>query len=197
MTNPALTDEVDGAIDQSKAAGRHALVEWMASDPRPRMIIGSDLRLLWSSRSAIALGATSDLFRIEGERLLPLNKQFSDLCAHNTPDPKAWRLVMGADGRHNMIWSTRLSNHVGQFTGIVLQQRDHSCPSELANAFGLTRSEAKASGFLLYGLSTKEVAGEMGVAVDTVKTHLKHVYEKLEVRSREQFFAKASLFDPY
>jgi DNA-binding CsgD family transcriptional regulator len=87
--------------------------------------------------------------------------------------------------------------HVGQFIGIVLLPGNRGCPNALANDFGFTRTEAKVSGLFLNGYSTKQVAVSMGVAVDTVKTHIKHIYEKMSVCNREQFFAKAALFDLY
>lgn len=197
MTISPLANEIGWGNDKWRDAGRLALTAWLSDEPRPRMIIAPDMKLIWSSRSAISLGMTSDLFSIQGDRLLPLNKQFSDLFTQRAADPDSWRLVTGADGRHNMIWTTDIVTQAGNFTGIVLLSGDRGCPNALANDFGLTRTETKVSGLFLNGHSTKEVAESMGVAVDTVKTHLKHVYEKLSVRNREQFFAKASLFYHY
>ena len=41
------------------------------------------------------------------------------------------------------------------------------------------------------GLSNREIAGELFIAVGTVKRHINHVYGKLAVRSRTQAIAKA------
>lgn len=197
MTISALTNETRWGNDNWSEAGRLALTAWITDELRPRMIIAPDMQLVWGNRSAIALGATSDLFRIQDDRVLPLDKQFLDLCTHRALDPHPWRLVTGTDGRHSMIWASDIVTHVGQFTGIVLLPGHRGCPNALASDFGLTRTEAKVSGLFLNGHSTKQVADSMGVAVDTVKTHIKHVYEKMSVRNREQFFAKSLLFYLY
>ena len=44
---------------------------------------------------------------------------------------------------------------------------------------------------LVAGLTMKEVAARMGVSYHTVDTHVRHVYAKLQVRSRGGAVAKA------
>lgn len=50
----------------------------------------------------------------------------------------------------------------------------------------LTVQELRALRLLGKGASNVEIASQMGVAVSTVRTHLKHVYEKLGLRSRTE-----------
>jgi len=42
------------------------------------------------------------------------------------------------------------------------------------------------------GMSDREISGATGLSVATVKTHLRAVYERLDVRSRTAAVAKAS-----
>jgi DNA-binding CsgD family transcriptional regulator len=51
---------------------------------------------------------------------------------------------------------------------------------------GLTRREREVARLLAHGLSNDEIAAALYVSRNTVKTHLKHVYGKLEVRTRTQ-----------
>ncbi len=44
---------------------------------------------------------------------------------------------------------------------------------------------------LAAGRSTQQIAANLGVSVNTVKTHLKHLYSKLQVKSRTQASAVA------
>jgi DNA-binding NarL/FixJ family response regulator len=48
----------------------------------------------------------------------------------------------------------------------------------------LTRREREVLTLVAAGLRNREVAGELDVTLHTVKQHLKHIYEKLGVRTR-------------
>lgn len=55
----------------------------------------------------------------------------------------------------------------------------------------LTPREAQILGLLARGGSTRSIAGHLGVSQATVKTHLHHLYRKLDVGSRTQAVARA------
>jgi ATP/maltotriose-dependent transcriptional regulator MalT len=55
----------------------------------------------------------------------------------------------------------------------------------------LTKSESEVLGLVDSGLSNREIAATLSIAVGTVKCHLHRVYEKLQVRNRLQAVAKA------
>ena len=50
----------------------------------------------------------------------------------------------------------------------------------------LTRREREILEQLAQGYGDKEIAQRLDVSFDTVRTHLKHIYEKLHVRSRTE-----------
>lgn len=56
-------------------------------------------------------------------------------------------------------------------------------------ARGLTARQAEVVSLLLQGLSNAEIAKALYVDVNTVKTHLRHAYKALGVRSRAQALA--------
>lgn len=58
-------------------------------------------------------------------------------------------------------------------------------------ALGLTRQELRALELIAEGQSNKEMARTLGVAPNTVKTHLANLFAKLEVGRRTQALAKA------
>jgi DNA-binding CsgD family transcriptional regulator len=60
-----------------------------------------------------------------------------------------------------------------------------------ARALGLTRQELRALDLIAAGQSNKEMARTLGVAPNTVKTHLANLFAKLEVGRRTQALARA------
>jgi LuxR family maltose regulon positive regulatory protein len=53
-----------------------------------------------------------------------------------------------------------------------------------AQAYGLTRRESEVLSLLAEGLSNNEIAEKLFVSLDTVKTHVKHIFKKLNVKRR-------------
>src|SRR5436190_2065444 len=56
---------------------------------------------------------------------------------------------------------------------------------------GLTVRESEAMALLVLGLRNREIGESMFVSVDTVKTHLRNAYRKLQVRNRAEAVATA------
>ena len=66
-------------------------------------------------------------------------------------------------------------------------RRPVTAPEEAAH---LTPREEEILGWLTQGYANKEIADRLSVSFDTVRTHLKHIYEKLHVRSRTEAATK-------
>jgi DNA-binding NarL/FixJ family response regulator len=56
---------------------------------------------------------------------------------------------------------------------------------------GLSEREKATLELLVQGLTTKEIAGRLGLSIHTVDTHLRNIYRKLHVHSRAGAVAKA------
>ena len=54
----------------------------------------------------------------------------------------------------------------------------------------LTPRETEILGFLAQGYASKEISTKMGISYETVRTHLKNIYEKLHVRTRTEAVIK-------
>lgn len=63
-------------------------------------------------------------------------------------------------------------------------------PGDTSKLEKLSQREEEILQNLSKGYSTKEIADRMSVSVNTVRTHLQHIYEKLHVRSRTEAVAK-------
>ena len=66
----------------------------------------------------------------------------------------------------------------------------HKRPAQV-NPYGLTARETDVLTSLSKGNSYKLIASEFSISIDTVRTHIKNVYEKLQVHSQAEAVAKA------
>jgi DNA-binding NarL/FixJ family response regulator len=62
---------------------------------------------------------------------------------------------------------------------------------EQSNTYQLTAREKEVLASLSKGNSYKLIAAEYNISIDTVRTHIKHIYEKLQVRSQTEAVSKA------
>ena len=61
----------------------------------------------------------------------------------------------------------------------------------VANTYNLTQREKEILGNLSKGNSYKLIAAELAISIDTVRTHIKNIYEKLQVHSQTEAVFKA------
>jgi len=64
-------------------------------------------------------------------------------------------------------------------------------PAEAADAASITPRERQVLALLVEGFSYKMIAAELAVGLETVRSHLKKIYEKLHVRSATEAVSKA------
>ncbi len=62
---------------------------------------------------------------------------------------------------------------------------------EKGDNYHLSDREKQVLSYLVDGYSYKMVASEMFIAIDTVRSHIKKIYEKLQVNSKSEAVAKA------
>lgn len=60
----------------------------------------------------------------------------------------------------------------------------------IAGKTQLTKKEAQVVRFLVDGLPYKKVADQMGISIDGVRYHVKNIYKKLQVNSKDQVIKK-------
>ncbi len=80
---------------------------------------------------------------------------------------------------------------VGQSLTPRARRPDFQRNEAAISSLGLTPRECEILTALVTGQSNKELARTLGIAPDTVKTHLARVYEKLGVSRRVQAIEKA------
>ena len=81
---------------------------------------------------------------------------------------------------HRIVGKAR-DEHLGERAGLATRRH-----GEQVAKHGLTRREAEVHRLLALGLSNKEIAHSLYISEATVKVHVKHVFDKLGVRSRTE-----------
>ncbi len=64
-------------------------------------------------------------------------------------------------------------------------------PQQTNNEYNLSDREKQVLQLLVNGYSYKMIASDMFIAIDTVRSHIKKIYEKLQVNSKSEAVAKA------
>lgn len=78
-----------------------------------------------------------------------------------------------------------MSSHIARK---IVQSFQHPAPASRETEM-LSQREAEVLDLLAKGFLYKEIAEKMGVTYATVHTHIRHIYEKLHVRSRTEAVA--------
>ncbi len=81
---------------------------------------------------------------------------------------------------------------------VALVPHYQPAPPLLPAGWNLTRQERQVVEQVMRGLSNRQIATTLVVTENTVESHLKHVYEKLNVHSRSQLLARyfAAVYNP-
>jgi len=74
----------------------------------------------------------------------------------------------------------------GQIARRVIQVFHQPVPQARENAPELTAREEDVLKLLSQGYANKEIASRLGSSVETVRVHIRHIYEKLHVHSRTE-----------
>jgi DNA-binding NarL/FixJ family response regulator len=72
----------------------------------------------------------------------------------------------------------------------MVVQSFHQLGNSLDDSSNLTKREQEILSYLAKGLRYKEIADALFISVETVRSHLRRIYEKLHVRSRTEAVLK-------
>lgn len=188
------------SASSSRAAGRNALTinaflleRWSESDARPRVVLGDDLEVLWSNTAAEeAFLEARDVLLVNGffkladaSEMVGFRRFLSE--GHK---PGAWCSTDGERGA-TVFRAERIELDGFVATGIIFRAADARYQPQwvdFSRVFGLTAMEFKVARRLLDGLQIESIANELKIAVGTARIHVRNLYGKLDVSSREAMF---------
>lgn len=172
-------------------------LDWLAHDVRPRMIVSTALHVHWRNQLALECLASQPFIHVRGDELVcmtaAIQKSVLDFVLR-VGDEVQTLALFGPSRRDVLLlrgWG--LPHSHGQLACIEFG-RDHDAFScdyrDLKTVFGLTQAEHRIVLEMLGGKTVTTIAGEFGLSVGTVRTHVKRLYSKIEVASREELLGR-------
>lgn len=172
-----------------------ALANWIDSERRARLIVTRDLNVMWMNEAARRLRDEGEAFEMCDGRLTPRSAIIAGLVAAARSEEAGCAVVPGEGGRHWVAWAREVCAAPDALIGLTLQRaRSEIRFQALIENHLLTPSEGRIIEMLLAGAETGRVAQALDISIETLRTHLKHAYQKLGVRSRGELFAEALSF---
>lgn len=169
------------------------LERWSEIDGQPRVVLGDDLEVLWSNAAADeAFAEAREVILVNGFIKLADSSEmvgFRRFLAEGHK-PGAWCSTDGDRGA-TVFRAERIELDGFVATGVIFRAADARYQPQwvdFSRVFGLTGMEFKVARRLLDGLQIEAIANELKIAVGTARIHVRNLYGKLDVSSREAMF---------
>jgi len=167
----------------------------------PRCVVADDLAVLWANIAArSALAKRRDLEVRDGALCATRPQHQSELLAFVRSSGAGISTLClprsGGEG-HLLLRAQRLSWSEEPAYGVSFFGTGEDYVHRYADldvAFGLTQAENKVLLSLLDGHDAEQLARLLDVSVETVRSHIRKIYQKIGVRSREALFRVAMPF---
>lgn len=195
-------DNVRSGFEDIEAESRDMVFDWVTREHKARLIVDRSMRLLWANAAAhemllqgahIALGddgvaVRSDELRIMIEQAMRARTDESLFVIEHSDDIGSDLLV-----RFERLRDDGSRAHYG------LQLIRHAptpggWSEMLAAHFQLTPKQTQVLIRMISGEAGEDIARAMRISVETVRTHVRDVYAKLRVSSREELFVRVRPF---
>ena len=174
---------------------------WMDADQCARFLVDDRLTICWANASGRSwLERKAGIAEVEGR--LWFGKSEPDLHAllHRARAKADGTCIpVPGTGAYMIICARLVSADGGRpIFGLTLRRTNEpavEAPAPgVAQSFGLTSSEFKVVQMLFRGETAQQTAWELGVSVETVRTHIRRLYQELEVSSREALLTQVRPF---
>jgi DNA-binding CsgD family transcriptional regulator len=187
------------SVDSCRAAGMDSLVlSWMESDQTCRVVVDDALDIVWANAAATAELSRNRGLDIHDGRLSAADPTqqvaLVELFGRAASGPADCCLSCMEDDAHVILrirpigppGAARLFGVTFRVSGPDYNARYLG----LERAFGLTKAEYRILLRLLDGRTAEDAANDLGVGIETARSHIRQIYSKLRVRSREGLFRR-------
>jgi DNA-binding CsgD family transcriptional regulator len=188
-------------LHQGEAVAERYRSAWLTEATTPLVLILTDLSVVWANQMAKQLDQNG-LISLESGRLSIRDETTTaglmSFVTGLAPGPAAW--VAGEVEGGHLIVRGEATQPAGWPVGVALTFRITAVPgdyilwADMHDALGLTKAEVAIVKRLLSGDRAEDIAADTPVTLETVRTHIRRIYLKLNVGTREQLFARIMPF---
>ncbi|MBZ8142522.1 helix-turn-helix transcriptional regulator [Rubrivivax gelatinosus] len=184
----------------------HALLRLSDQDANPAILVSAEAEPLHTNPAGSRLLEGRLGLRVDGGRVVAANPLERRLLAetiarvaHEAPSPEATRpavlTLAGAPDEPGIVVVVRpvgsvFRRHAGGTRGLAMlavrgaQQRHDPASCVFARQFELTAAQARVSAQVFAGQSLATIARSLGLSENTVRSHLKQVFQKTDTHSQ-------------
>lgn len=187
----------DPALERLSASAA-AFEDWLEAEGGARMIIERSGRIVWSNaRARRVLSDGSCLANSGGQLVAASRAQHAELRSFlnglaGGPEVAVITCADSAKSPVVLIGCTLRLDH-GDFLGLRMRQISDNprlLMADLSPVYRLTGTERQVVRGLIEGDTAEAIAKANGQSIDTVRTHIRNIYNKIGVSSREALFAR-------
>jgi len=179
-------------------AGELAL-QWLESVGSALLLVDQDLHVHWANPLARKWLTAKEPLAQVGKQLHIGRSQQPLRTLLRKADDEFEGICVPIDGRgaHLIVSARRITaSKERPFYGLIARRSDKLETRLLGvrEAFRLTSAEARVLHLLIQGRTAQTAAEHLRISVETVRTHIRSLYTKLEVSSREAMFLRLRPF---
>ncbi len=163
--------------------------------PQPIFLLSKDFHLIETNMQGMAaidkhwvsLSSSNQLHFISSENDKLVTQIITELLNTNKEDQYLGSRRFVLRSVDTLFRSFTLNRESKDNSNFILTIHSDLRPTEnkvhcLAKAFGLSHSETQVIKMMIAGLKPKEIAFEMGLSLNTVRSHLRTLYAKMQVK---------------
>ncbi|QYF85958.1 helix-turn-helix transcriptional regulator [Brevundimonas sp. PAMC22021] len=175
-----------------------AMAAWLDADPRGRVLVSRSGRIAWANEAARRMLEDGEHFCESNNLLICLSEDGSALLhrmLRTAREEAKVAAIVSQTGRHWLLRVQLLAPEDDASIGVTFCPMEASISYDvMLQAHHLTPCEARIVTMMLAGLETGRIAQRQDISMETLRTHIKHAYRKLDVTSRDELYAMASAF---
>lgn len=196
MTNPAYAELEYCGTDVARAA-----LAVLDQDRQARVLLNSSRQLLWANQRARGILSSGRGLEVRDGVLVSTRPGAPDEVAallQRCDDTLASLVLQDkTDNSHLILRCRRMSLSPSTVFALTIISSGHEFGGSyigVDSAFRLTQSEYRVLCALMAGQDVDAIATASNVSVETTRSHIKSLYMKMSVNSREAMFRRAVPF---